>query len=89
LAVPNEPAISRDFRVVPNMRVPESSVIYRLHSDPSAEQASGRENLESWEFSDGGSLPACEVWVEARKAGDRAIAIVQPANERHDLYGRN
>jgi hypothetical protein len=78
-AVPNQSAIDRDFRVVPNMRVPESSVIHRLHSDADAEQASGRENLDSWEFSEGGSLPACEVWVEARKAGDRVIAIVQPA----------
>jgi hypothetical protein len=81
LAVPNPVAIERDFRIVPNMRVPEASVIYKLHSDASAEQASGGENLGSWEFSDGNSLPDCEVWVDARKAGDRVIAIVQPVNE--------
>ncbi|HQI29242.1 MAG TPA: hypothetical protein PLT20_14245, partial [Sedimentisphaerales bacterium] len=78
LAVPNSAAIERDFRIVPNMRVPEGSVIYKLHSDASADQASGCENLEAWEFSDGGSLPECKVWVDARKAGDRVIAIVQP-----------
>ena len=33
LAVPNQAAIDRDFRVVPNMRVPEGSVIHKLHSD--------------------------------------------------------
>ncbi len=78
LAVPNSAAIERDFRIIPNMRVPEGSVIYKLHSDASAEQASGCENLEAWEFSDGGSLPNCKVWVDARKAGDRVIAMVQP-----------
>lgn len=35
--------------------------------------ASGRENLELREFSDGGTLPAREVWVDARKAEDRII----------------
>ena len=80
LAVPNQSAIDQSFRIMPNMRVPESSVIHRLHSDANAEQASGRENLGSWEFSDGSSLPDCEVWVDARKAGDRVIAIVQPVN---------
>jgi len=80
LAVPNQAANDQDFRIVPNMRVPEGSIIHKLHSDASAEQASGSENLESWEFSDGGSLPNCEVWVDARKAGDRVIAIVQPTN---------
>lgn len=81
LAVPNSVAVKRDFRIVPNMRVPEGSVIYKLHFDPSAEQASGCENLQAWEFSDGGSLPDCEVWIDARKAGDRTIAVIQPTNQ--------
>jgi hypothetical protein len=80
LAVPNQAATDQGFRIVPNMRVPEGSVIYKLHSDTSAEEASGSENLGSWEFSDGNSLPDSEVWVDARKAGDRVIAIVQPTN---------
>jgi hypothetical protein len=79
LAVPNPAAVERDFGIVPSMRVPEVSVIHKLHSDASVEQASGRENLGAWEFSNGTSLPDCEVWVDARKAGDRVIAIVQPA----------
>ena len=82
LAVPNPAAIDRDFRVMPNMRVPEGSVIHKLHSDSTGDQASGKENLESWEFSDGNSLPDCEVWVDARKAAERVIAIVQPTNEK-------
>ena len=80
LTVPNQSAIDRGFRIMPNMRVPEGSVIHDLHADTTAEQASSEEDLGTWEFSDGNSLPDCEVWVEARKAGDRIIAIVQPTN---------
>jgi hypothetical protein len=80
LTVPNQAATEEDFCIVPNMRVPEGSVIHTLHSDASADQASGSENLGAWEFSDGSSLPDCEVWVDARKVGNRVIAIVQPTN---------
>ena len=82
LAVPNQAATKEDFRIVPNMRVPEGSVIHKLYADANAEEASGRENLGSWEFSDGSSLPDCEVWVDARKAGDGLVALVQPTNRR-------
>jgi len=78
LAVPNEAASDEGFRIVPNMRVPEGSIIHKLYSDASAEEASGGENLGVWEFSNGSSLSDCEVWVDARKVGDRIIAIVQP-----------
>ena len=78
MTVPNQAAIDQNIRVVQNMRVPEESIVHKLHTNPSAEQASGKENLGSWEFSDGTSLPDREVWVDARKAGDRIIAIVQP-----------
>ena len=70
------------------MRVPEASVIHKLHSGATAEQASGEENLGSWEFSDGSSLPDCEVWVDARKAGNRIIAILQPMNRNYDPHSR-
>jgi hypothetical protein len=88
LTVSNQSAIDCDFRVVPNMRVPEASVIHKLHSGATAEQASGEENLGSWEFSDGSSLPDCEVWVDARKAGNRIIAILQPMNRNYDPHSR-
>jgi hypothetical protein len=80
LAVPNQAASDDDFRIAPNMRVPEVSTIHKLYSDPNAEEASGSENLGAWEFSGGSSLPDREVWVDARKAGERVIAIVQPVN---------
>jgi len=78
LCVPNDAAVRRELRVTQNMRVPERSVIHELHVDPMRDSATGGENLESWEFSSGGTLPNCNVWIEARKAGSRVIAIVQP-----------
>ena len=80
LAVPNQAANDHDFRIVPNMRVPECSIIHKLYSDPADAEASAQENLGDWEFSSGDRLPACDVWIETRKAGDRVIAIVQPVN---------
>jgi len=80
LAVPNQAASDEGFRIAPNMRVPEGSTIHKLYSDPNAEEASGSENLGAWEFSNGSSLPDREVWVDARKAAERVIAIVQPIN---------
>ena len=68
------------------MTLHPSSVIHKLHSDGTAAQASGRENLGSWGFSDGNSLPDCKVWVDARKVGDRIIAIIQPMNRNCDLH---
>jgi hypothetical protein len=80
LAVHNEAASEGGFRIAPNMRVPEASTIHKLYSDPNAEEASGSENLGAWEFSGGSSLPNREVWVDARKVGDRITAIVQPTS---------
>jgi len=80
LVVPNEAATDQNFRVMPNMRVPETSVIHQLHEDASREEASGEENLRSWEFSDGKTLPDCRVWIEAKRAGNRVFAIIQPLN---------
>jgi len=80
LAVSNQAANDEGFRIAPNMRVPAGSVIHKLHSDANAEEASGSENLVAWEFSNGNSLPDCEVWVDARKVGERVIAIVQPVD---------
>jgi hypothetical protein len=80
MAVPNRAATNENFHIVKNMRVPECSVIHRLHVAPAVEEASGQEDLGSWEFSDGGSLPDCEVWVDARKLENKVIAIVQPLN---------
>jgi len=80
LSVPNRAASDEGFRIAPNMRVPEGSTIHKLYSEPNVVEASGSENLGAWEFSNGSSLPEREIWVDARKAGERVIAIVQPIN---------
>lgn len=77
MCVPNEAAVKSKLQIVRNMRVPESSILHPLLANED-EVAEGRENLSAWRFSSGKSLPACEVWVEARRLADRAIALVQP-----------
>lgn len=77
MTVPNTAASDRKLQIIPKMRVPETSVIHRLFTNGD-EDASGQENLKSWEFSSGGSLADCEVWIEARRLTDRVVAIVQP-----------
>ncbi len=77
MTVPNATATNTKLRIIQKMRVPESSVIHRLFAN-GEEESSGQENLKAWEFSDGGSLTNCDVWIEARRLPDRVIAIVQP-----------
>jgi hypothetical protein len=76
--VPNAAAQVAGLFIAPNMRVPESSVIHRLHDDESAVEASDREDLGMWEHSRGKHLESRKVWVEAKKFKERVIAIVQP-----------
>jgi hypothetical protein len=59
------------------MRVPVGSLIHKLHAEEFVREMSGREDLSLWESS-GKYLDARAVAVEARKFGDRVIAIVQP-----------
>lgn len=76
--VPNAAAQAAGLFIAPNMRVPESSVIHRLHDDEFAVEASDREDLGTWEHSRGRRLESREVWVEAKKFKGRVIAVVQP-----------
>ena len=77
MTVPNAAATNRNLQIIQKMRVPESSVIHRLFTN-GEEESSGQENLNAWEFSGGGSLAECDVWIEARRLPDQVIAIVQP-----------
>ena len=77
MTVPNAAATNRKFQIIQKMRVPESSVIHCLFTNDE-EESSGQENLNAWEFSGGGSLAECDVWIEARRLPDQVIAIVQP-----------
>ena len=76
--LPNAAAHEAGIFVAPNMRVPEWSVIHKLHEDESAVEASDREDLWTWEHSRGKRLASRKVWIEAKKFKGRVIAIVQP-----------
>jgi hypothetical protein len=53
-------------------------VIRSLYAADGERDASGQEDLGMWSDSKGKRLPGRAVAVEARKAADRVIAIVQP-----------
>jgi len=78
--VPNAAAQKAKFQIARNMRIPETSVIHRLFLDDAGREATGGENLSTWEHSGGKRLANQEVWIEARKVKDRVIAIVQPVD---------
>jgi hypothetical protein len=61
------------------MRIPESSVIYRVFVEgiPYAEE---EENLCWWEASDGTILPDMPVRVKARGSRDAVDAMIAPVN---------
>lgn len=76
--VPNAAAQKLSLFIAPKMRIPPSSVIYRLFHDPLGLDDAGQENLNTWEHSGGKRLADQDVWVEAKKVKGRVIAIVQP-----------
>jgi hypothetical protein len=77
-AVANEAAHAEKFVIPQNMRVPESSAIWSLFEADGEREATSREDLGIWSDSKGKKLEGRAVAVEARKLGDRVIAIVQP-----------
>lgn len=76
--VPNPAAQTAGFFIAPRMRVPEDSVIHRLHLNDEGRSLHGEENLHTWEHSGGKRLADQKVRIEARKVKDRVVAIVQP-----------
>lgn len=78
-ATPSIPAITMNFRVHQNMRVPESSIIrvvFNGHSD----YAEAEENMSSWVASSGSCLPDCATNVKAKRHGRGVYAIISPLN---------
>jgi hypothetical protein len=76
--VANEAALSEQFVIPQNMRVPGSSVIRALFEADGERDAASREDLAHWSDSKGKRLEGRAVAVEARKVADRIIAVVQP-----------
>ncbi len=77
LAVANAPASAMDLTARNNMRVPESSVIYKAFQEELTDTM-GEENLNSWTFSKGGSLIDCHVFIQARRIDQMVMATIQP-----------
>ena len=79
--IQNKAAQVERFTIPTNMRVPVDSVIHRLFDAEPQTDGSAEEDLSLWQ-SQGRSLEACAVVVEARKVPGRVIAIVQPLETR-------
>lgn len=69
----------QEFPHIPKQwRVPEDSVIFGVFSGALEETGEGNrkvENFDFWSTSNGSQLPDCVVCVEARRVGDRVIAL--------------
>ena len=75
-AVPNKAGRARKLRIDFHMEVPKESVVYNaFHSSPGV-NLRAREELDCWIHSDGTTLPATLVDIEARRVGDTVIALV-------------
>jgi hypothetical protein len=72
----NEAARRENLAIFENMRVPESSIIYRVfHDMPYGEAV---ENLSSWKTSNGFTLPDRLVKVEAKRSWESVDALIVP-----------
>lgn len=78
----NELARRAGLRFHRNMRVPQSSAICKLLSEPlGASEAAILKSVEplgAWRTSGGGAIGQGDVAIEARRYGDSAIALITP-----------
>jgi hypothetical protein len=75
---PNARAREVGLTMIPNWRVPKSSIIYRVFEAAQSDEAV--EDLAAWESSDGSRLNARRVRVKAKKVGDSVHALVVPVS---------
>ena len=73
--VVNGHARTRGADLFPNMRVPEQSILHRIHARQE-EPGSAEECLSMWESSDRGALRACAVVVHGRRAYDAVEGLI-------------
>ncbi len=74
-ATPNDAAREIEVTVIPNFRIPNESVIYRVFNNDLV-YAEAEENLALWESSDGKRLANCQVRVKAKRIGDSVHALI-------------
>ena len=77
VVVPSEYSKEHGLYIPKNYRVPEASIIHRVH-DGLQECGVASECLSLWETSDGKRLATLPVQVEARKSFDAVLALISP-----------
>lgn len=77
--VPSDDAKEHGLYIPKNYRVPEASVIYRVH-EGLQEYGVASECLSLWETSDGKRLGSLSVRIEARKSFDAVLALISLAD---------
>ena len=79
----NEAARQEDLAIFENMRVPETSIIYRVFQGmPSGEAV---ENLSSWETSKGFTLPDRLVEIKAKRSWESVDALIIPKKRQRSI----
>lgn len=75
--MPSKVATDTGLRIHKNMRVPEKSIIFKAHEELTnlGQTYTECENLSWWEHSKG-RLKNTAIYVEAKKSGDKAFALV-------------
>jgi hypothetical protein len=74
---PNDRARETGLSMIPNWRVPKSSVIHRVFE--SAQEDEAVEDLAAWESSDGSRLASRQVRIRAKKLGESVHVLVTAA----------
>ncbi len=74
---PNVRARESGLTMIPNWRVPKSSVIHRVFE--SAQDGEAVEDLAAWESSDGSRLASRRVRIKAKKLGESVHVLVTGA----------
>jgi hypothetical protein len=73
----NDAARAIGLGIIPNFRVPRTSVIYRVFEE-GLPYADAHEDLAWWESSNGTRLTGCRVSVQAKRIGDSVHALIVP-----------
>lgn len=67
------------FRIHPNMRVPDRSIVHAVFDDQ-LRNGGADENLDWWESSDGKQLSSTPIRVDARRTWNGVEALIAPAS---------
>ena len=78
---PNDAARKMGIKTIPNFRVPQKSVVYRVFHE-GISYAEAIEELSSWNSSEGARWSGGTVLVKAKKVGDSVQALLIPTQRQ-------